>query len=91
MDEFPAIWFKLDNHWYQYAPTAYLEVMYEDFEYNTVCSIQIRKSHYPGRDFGVLGINFLENYLQWHDIRRNTVCLKEISFQGGFYNVDGIP
>ena len=28
-DYFFSIWFKFDNHWYQYAPNAYLKFLYE--------------------------------------------------------------
>ena len=40
---------------------------------NYICEMRLRKqaSH---KDYGVVGINFLENLVSWHDVSLNTQC-----------------
>ena len=43
VEEFPSIWFKIDNHWYQFAPNAYLEVIGYVSEDFYACGLLIRR------------------------------------------------
>ena len=52
------------------------------------CDLRFKKEE-RDRDYGVLGINFLENYMTVHDVTRNLNCFKPISLDIPFIDAKG--
>ena len=71
-DEFDPLWFQIDLHWYKLAPNSYLLFLGTDFLTGTwYCEIRLNAMKNKRKEYGVLGINFLENYMQYHDVTLN--------------------
>ena len=64
------IWFKLDRHWYKIAPNSYLYERRLNKDFIFVCNFKFREIG-DHADHGMLGINFLQNYVQLHEVTLN--------------------
>ena len=53
------------------------------------CDIKFRESRLGHKNHGVLGINFLENYVSWHDVTLNTQCMTPIPKDGSMIDAKG--
>ena len=58
---FEPLWFQIDLHWYKVPPESYLVLVLDEQSGELLCQFRLQ----PNGDhdsYGVLGINFLENY-----------------------------
>lgn len=65
----PDLWVQLDETAYKFPPQSYLTIIG-----NRVCRLKIQSNgdlSASDKDYGILGMNFLENYLQLYDLDTN--------------------
>lgn len=66
--QFEPIWFQLESHLFEMPVQSYLYVAQKGFD-NPKCYVKIARK--TGGDFGTLGVNFLENYVQYYSVDGN--------------------
>ena len=55
------------------------------------CDIKFREQTLGHKNHGVLGINFLENYVQLYEVEQNTMCFKPIPEDSSLLDAQNVP
>lgn len=80
---FEPVWFQIDRHSYKIPANSYLILLSTEADVEGLFYCEIRFARETtDRDYGILGINFLENYQQLYDVEVNQQCLKPIKDDG---------
>lgn len=71
--QFQSIWFQLDNYMYEMPPSSYLIVGPSTKTVVATCYLKFGVA--DDKNFGLLGITFLENFTQYYSLTNNQLAL----------------
>ena len=81
----------MDTHWYKLAPNSYIVFSKMNRDGSWECDIKFREQTIGHKNHGVLGINFLENYVQLYEVEQNTMCFKPIPEDSSLLDAQNVP